>query len=630
MAVKKWSRTVGDANFSTGANWSGGTVPVNNDSVEFDATSVLNCTIDALGTFNDNLSVLAGYTGVITQNINISIGVFVIADGTWTKTTQTFTTTTFTISAGTFNGGSGSMSTTAAGGVTFSGGTLTATSGTWTISVGSFTQTNSPTFTANGGTITFTGGTAATLTAPNLTFNIIDFNKTNVNFTVAAGTTCPLGTAPAADCGTGVFTVNGVVTWTNTFTLDSGISVSSTGTLTVSGTIGLSVGGILTFDPSATITASLPVTFAAGLACVITATAYTFGTCTITKTGGSVTVAAGTTVPLGTNAVSAVGTASATINGTVTVSGSWTVSATSAGSLTLTVSSTGTVSGALTTLELQSLGLNLDPAATFPSNVVLNFTLDITAVLTATAHTFATSIVNKGSGGFTLSASTALTVATGGTCTTWTVAGTLTLPDGASITSTSAFNISSGGTVTTPGTATVVNDLAATINAAATITGILNMTFNVTTAGSRTFAGGGKTFGTVRRIGSGAGTLVITGTNTFAGMVDNLGLVAHIITFPNVTTTLTGSNPFQVAGSAGKLVTLARTGGAGTFTLTASLGASAVVRSCDYLSISNSTVDASPVYYAGAGSTDGGGNTNWVFTAPPAIPKARKSVRIMT
>jgi hypothetical protein len=40
--------------------------------------------------------------------------------------------------------------------------------------------------------------------------------------------------------------------------------------------------------------------------------------------------------------------------------------------------------------------------------------------------------------------------------------------------------------------------------------------------------------------------------------------------------------------------------------------------SSDFLSISRSTATGGAGWYAGANSTDGGNNSGWIFTAPPA------------
>ncbi len=126
-----------------------------------------------------------------------------------------------------------------------------------------------------------------------------------------------------------------------------------------------------------------------------------------------------------------------------------------------------------------------------------------------------------------------------------------------------------------------------------------------------TFAGGGKTFANVYwNRGASTATNTVTGTNTFADFKDD-GTGTHSIVFPNVTTTVSS---FSVSGTSGHLITLARTGGSGTFTLSSNSG----TISCDYLAISNSTATGGSAWYAGANSTDGGGNTGWVFTAAPS------------
>lgn len=126
---------------------------------------------------------------------------------------------------------------------------------------------------------------------------------------------------------------------------------------------------------------------------------------------------------------------------------------------------------------------------------------------------------------------------------------------------------------------------------------------------SRTFAGGGATFYNVWfSRGTSTGTITITGANTFNDLKDD-GTAAHTIVFPNATTTVT---TFTVSGTSGNLITLSRTGGSGTFTLSQ---ASGTVNS-NYLSISNSDATGGATWNAGANSTDGGGNTGWIFSTP--------------
>jgi hypothetical protein len=145
-----------------------------------------------------------------------------------------------------------------------------------------------------------------------------------------------------------------------------------------------------------------------------------------------------------------------------------------------------------------------------------------------------------------------------------------------------------------------------------TISGTANITLTNNTTTARSFIGGSNTYQKLTIGGdTSISTTTITGTNTFSEIASTK-TVAHTIVFPNVTTTV---GNFTVRGSAGNLVTLARTGASGTFTLAKS-GAGLI--DLDYLSISNSTATPIDTWYAGLNSTNGGGNTNWTFTAAPA------------
>ena len=137
-----------------------------------------------------------------------------------------------------------------------------------------------------------------------------------------------------------------------------------------------------------------------------------------------------------------------------------------------------------------------------------------------------------------------------------------------------------------------------------------NIVLSNTSTTARTFAGGGKTFNNLTIGGTtGISTLTITGANTF-NTIASTKTVAHTITFPNVTTTVSN---WTVTGTVGNVVTLQRTGASGTFTL--SKTGSGVVSGIDYLNISNSTASPTSTWYAGANSTNGGGNTGWIFSA---------------
>lgn len=96
---------------------------------------------------------------------------------------------------------------------------------------------------------------------------------------------------------------------------------------------------------------------------------------------------------------------------------------------------------------------------------------------------------------------------------------------------------------------------------------------------------------------------------------------------PDFTTKTVGANTFVESSSNAATVTINGTlaqAGDGRVSLVSSSGGSAATltstnqQSVNYLSIQDSTVDASPKWYAGANSTDVSGNTNWLFVAAPS------------
>lgn len=168
--------------------------------------------------------------------------------------------------------------------------------------------------------------------------------------------------------------------------------------------------------------------------------------------------------------------------------------------------------------------------------------------------------------------------------------------------SSSGFAITISGQWTLTGSATVWNMIA---GVTLTATGSV-IAMNNASASAKTFAGAGKTYGNLLITGAGTGGWTFTGANTFADIRDN-GTAAHTITFPgSATTTCT---TFHVTGTSGHLITLASSAG------TATIATASGIVSCDFLSISNITISGATTAYAGANSTNGGGNTGWTFTA---------------
>ena len=142
----------------------------------------------------------------------------------------------------------------------------------------------------------------------------------------------------------------------------------------------------------------------------------------------------------------------------------------------------------------------------------------------------------------------------------------------------------------------------------ATITGTGTLRFN--SASSKTFAGGGGDYSGITVANAGAGALVVTGSNTFGTLSNTVQPTTFSFT---AGTTQTIAN-WSVSGTAGNLVTI-QSATAASHTLFKSTG----TVSADYLTISRSTATSSgATWYAGANSTNGGNNSGWVFTAPPA------------
>ena len=132
---------------------------------------------------------------------------------------------------------------------------------------------------------------------------------------------------------------------------------------------------------------------------------------------------------------------------------------------------------------------------------------------------------------------------------------------------------------------------------------------NTTTAG-RTFAGGGLSYNKLT-IGGATGTSIcaITGTNSFTELASTK-TVAHTVRFTANQGTI---DTWSITGTAGNVVTFEgfAAGTRRTFNLTN------VTSGIDYLSVRDIGVNQANRFYVGANSTDGGNNSNVIFTAPP-------------
>lgn len=168
------------------------------------------------------------------------------------------------------------------------------------------------------------------------------------------------------------------------------------------------------------------------------------------------------------------------------------------------------------------------------------------------------------------------------------------------------------------GTWTLSNTLNATwdVNAATTnlTVNAQTSTINPTNTGtsSKTFRGGGQTYYNVKIEGAAsAGIYIFQDSNTFNDII--LEPLANV-QFTNGTTSTLLTAPTSWLGTSGNLVTIASS----SASVNATVSLSAGQMSADYLDLTRITAAGNVPFYAGANSTDGGNNTNWVFTAPPA------------
>lgn len=136
-----------------------------------------------------------------------------------------------------------------------------------------------------------------------------------------------------------------------------------------------------------------------------------------------------------------------------------------------------------------------------------------------------------------------------------------------------------------------------------------NVISSYTGVGTRTFATAGQTFNNFRANGAPSnGILTVTGSPTF----NNLTLDADVSIKFTSSTTITAST-FTALGTSGHPITIQAVT-SGTF---ASLSVASGFVSCDWLVLKDSHAVGGATFYAGANSVDNGGNTGWIFTAPP-------------
>lgn len=156
--------------------------------------------------------------------------------------------------------------------------------------------------------------------------------------------------------------------------------------------------------------------------------------------------------------------------------------------------------------------------------------------------------------------------------------------------------------VTLSGTFGLSLNSASTFNA-----GTSTITFNY--AGTKTFAGGGKTFYNV--VNSSTGQLTITGSNTFTSFTSNPQTSPVTLQFEAGSTNTFGT--FAVSGTGIGMTTLQSSSAGTRYTLSDASGF--IVPT--YSIITDSAATGGAYWYGtGAGTVDGGNNTGWIFNSP--------------
>jgi len=239
--------------------------------------------------------------------------------------------------------------------------------------------------------------------------------------------------------------------------------------------------------------------------------------------------------------------------------------------------------------------------------IAANFTMVGTGTLTYTGK--AINSLNINTAGITTTLADA-----GQNATTTLTNGTLDLAgftltnttSAATATGTKNLTFNGGTLVCSAASATAWNNAAPTgfTTTAGTGTGIISMT----AATAKTFVGGGSTYNCTLNQG-GAGTLTITGANTFNDIA-NTNATASQITFPASTTTTV--NAFTLSGSSGNLVSIRSSTPATQFTLSKSSG----TVNASFLDIQDSNATGGAIWnaFTSNGNVDNGNNTGWVFS----------------
>lgn len=666
-----WDGTAGTKWALTSGGAGGQAIPTSADDVFFDAASGANTVTIATGNTGAKSITCTGFTGTLTGTaaITVSGSITLVAGMTYSHTgTVTFNATaTLTTAGKTFSGvtinGSG-ITVSLGDALNISTRTLTVTQGTFTttasnyaITAGSLSSSGTSTRTValNSSTVTLSStATALSMsTVTNLTFTgsgcTVNLSGAGPTLTVGSTVTIPGTVAFTGTAGDSNYKSGASISLGSTFTnlTFNGPTASSTGIVSCSLAGNITVTGTLTCASTNPWGRVFLYSSTQGTARTITAAAVS-----LTDVDFQDITGAGAASWTGTRLGNAQGNSGITFPGTKTVywsttssgrygSANWATSIGGGGSSanfplpqdTANFPTSYPSSGQTITQDIYNYG-------TVDSSAKTSNTITFTSSGPDTYGAFGNLIYGTGatqSGTmrwqFSNRTSQTFTPATGTMTSAITVdslTGTITLNgnltvsgsslalvsgtfdcNGYNVTLTSTGSFSTTGTLTRTmalgsGTFSFPNNwqVASTTNLTISGTGTIK-----TTATGAAFNGGGYAYTNITLDKSTAGSITITGNNTFKDITNSYGSTgASTITFAaGSTQTLTN---FTATGTAGNVLTINSDTPGSQATLSKASGAVSV----SYLSITDSNATGGATWTA-LNSTDAGNNTGWTFTA---------------
>jgi len=666
MADRYWVGGTGTWDNVTTTNWSatsggagGASAPTSADNVFFNSASsgaAYTVTVSTSATCAD-MTMAGPATGNVTWAGTVTLSVYGSMTVAATGVTRTYTgqisffgsgTHTLTINValsntlGFFGSGSYTLGAalTTANAISQTAGTFSTSASNFALAAASISSTgatartislNGSTVTLNGGAgisfsgaLTFNAGTStvvlssnsATVNAVGYTFNILNFtNTTQPTPQMNIASVKDLTLTPPAGNALAVLSLNGNLTVTGTLTLSGASNLRRVAL--VSGTIGTTrtvtaAAVSLSNCDFRDITGAGAATWSAttsggdaggntGITFTAPKTVYWNLTGTQNWTAGWATTSGGTpstaNMPLAQDTAIFNNAGAAT---SITWSGGYIVGtvdmSTRSTAFTLIISSSSTVHGNW----LNGVNITLSSAST------LTFTGRGSQQIAGNGTNFAQSLaIYAAAGGtYTLTTSVATTSSVSHFLGTLDLNGmTLSASSYSTGTGTKTLRFN-GGNLTLVGSGTPFSAAGGLTTSAGTGTG----TISLTSSTAKTFAGSGVVYNCTLNQG-GLGALTISGSNTFNNITNTVQPASVLFSSGTTNTFLN----FNLSGTAGNLITVGSTTAA-THTLSKASGTVSV----NYLSISNSIATGGAGWYANTTSTNGGGNTGWNFTAPPA------------